>query len=1027
MVTYTSEQLLSLNNTDLKLKPGVFNIIKFLNINSVKPTKRSRRGGKKFTAYLSTLNTDQETPNKSELKSVNNDKLKLCLLNSRSVRNKSIELNQYILDESIDILLITETWLKDNDTIVINEILPPDYDILFENRQTSRGGGLGIIFRQSLSLKQFNSSEIKSFKSFEHIGFNLRQNNVSVQIIALYRPPPSAKNKLNFQNFEDEFLELICDLNVTCTQPLFFGDFNIHVDNVLNNNSLRFTQILDSFGLKQLVAKPTHGSGHTLDLVICKSTSKLVTNVNVCNHELSDHFSVFVDLNLSKPAPTKTELVYRNCRNINIGQFIEDINIETVLQNISVLDSVDDKWSVFNQALYGTLDRHAPLKKRIVTIRPHSKWFNDSLLTLKHQCRSAETNWRRSGLEVHLQIYKCKRNQYSSELRSTKIKYLKDLITTSNNSKTLFQTFNNLTKDVSGDKYPSCFDKDALPEIFSNFFISKINKIRDHFPDVTETEQHISLLDSGDDSNWLTFNPVSLVNIEKIIRNAPTKSCDLDAIPTWLLKICLPHLLQLLFTLINDCISSSQFPTAFKTAHVRPLLKKLNLDPDCLRNYRPVSNLSFLSKVIEKVIAEQLKEHLTRENLSEPFQSAYRDNHSCETALIRVSNDLLRGMDKKCVILFVLLDLSAAFDTIDHHILLHRLKYRLKLSDSAIKLIQSYLSNRNQIVCIDNAKSNPAQVKFGVPQGSVLGPILFTIYTSPLGEIIRKHCVDYHLFADDTQLYLIGPPCDIPDKQQQLERCIESIRVWMTANFLKLNSDKTEYMTIGSKSYVSSLDSHPIQVGIDHISPVQSARNLGVMFNSTMDMSKQIAAVSKACNFQLYNIGRVRKYLNTDSIKLLVNSLIASRLDYCNSLLYGLPASSLRSLQKIQNTAARLITRTRLRDHITPVLKSLHWLPINRRIQYKIILLTYKCIHGSAPNYLSHLIKIKSGDRSTRSTSKHDLVVPKTFKVSCGDRAFSVAAPTQWNKLPATLKEAKTVESFKTSLKTHLFNCEYQT
>ena len=251
------------------------------------------------------------------------------------------------------------------------------------------------------------------------------------------------------------------------------------------------------------------------------------------------------------------------------------------------------------------------------------------------------------------------------------------------------------------------------------------------------------------------------------------------------------------------CSSShqSKHQSSMSLAFVRgmPLLKKAILDCEILKNFRPVSNLSFLSKLVERIVCVQLVDHLKAHNLYEVFQSAYRQLHSTETALLRVQNDLLRAVDTHGGAILVLLDLSAAFDTIDHHRLLHTLESSFGIQGKALDWFHSYLTGRTQTAHIKKSTSEPHELQYGVPQGSVLGPILFTIYTTPLGELIRRHGLTFHLYADDTQLYLTlkpSEPSSINNIIYQLENCIEDIRAWMKLNLLKLNDDKTEMLVI---------------------------------------------------------------------------------------------------------------------------------------------------------------------------------------------------------------------------------------
>ena len=227
------------------------------------------------------------------------------------------------------------------------------------------------------------------------------------------------------------------------------------------------------------------------------------------------------------------------------------------------------------------------------------------------------------------------------------------------------------------------------------------------------------------------------------------------------LDITLPHLTSI----INSSLRSGTVPDCHKSALITPLLKKPNLDPENLKNYRPVSNLPFLSEILEKIVLSQLKEHLLSNNLLDPKQSAYREFHSTETALLKVTNDILLSGDEGKVSVLTLLDLSAAFDTIDHSILCNRLNFNFGMCGIVLDWFKSYLTNRSQAVLIHGNTSNFNPLNFGVPQGSVLGPVLYTLYARPLGSVIRPYEINNHMFADDTQLNKSARPEDNPCRQ----------------------------------------------------------------------------------------------------------------------------------------------------------------------------------------------------------------------------------------------------------------------
>ena len=243
----------------------------------------------------------------------------------------------------------------------------------------------------------------------------------------------------------------------------------------------------------------------------------------------------------------------------------------------------------------------------------------------------------------------------------------------------------------------------------------------------------------------------------------------------------------------------SQFPQTLKTAIVKPLLKKSTLDPQILNNYRPISNLPFLGKILEKVVYKQLYDHLNLNSIFERLQSGFRPHHSTETALLKVVNDIRLSLDNNLPSILVLLDLSAAFDTVDHAMLLSRLQHHVGLSGPVLNWFRTYLSGRDYFVSLSGHSSASTPITCGVPQGSILGPVLFSLYMLPLGNIIRRHGIDFHSYADDTQLYISVSPNDT-SPIASLIQCIEQMNTWMSNNFLQLNKDKTEVLVIGPKT-----------------------------------------------------------------------------------------------------------------------------------------------------------------------------------------------------------------------------------
>ena len=417
--------------------------------------------------------------------------------------------------------------------------------------------------------------------------------------------------------------------------------------------------------------------------------------------------------------------------------------------------------------------------------------------------------------------------------------------------------------------------------------------------------------------------------------------CIILPSPTFLLKECLDILLPSITKLVNCSLTEGAVPAGFKKAIVSPLIKKSSLPPDELKNYRPVSGLNFISKLVERVVVSQLNDHVTSNGLENVSQSAYKQGHSTETALLSIKNEVHLALARGEATAVVLLDQSAAFDTIDHSTLMECLSSWFGVGGVVLDWFRSYLSDRYQCIKIGSVLSDAKRLLYGVPQGSVLGPILFSLYTTPLSKVIQNHPgIHFHFYADDTQLYVHLTHKHATLGFERLKNCLDDVRKWFSVNKLKLNPDKTEFILFGSKNVRTKLGKFfPVNILGTLLSPAEAIRNLGVWFDSDFSFSCHVRNICKACFVHIRDLRRLRGYLTREAALLAANALVGSRLDYCNSLFRSLSALDLRRLQCVQNSLARIVANTTKYSHITPVRKSLHWLPIMHRSIFKVALL----------------------------------------------------------------------------------------
>ena len=401
--------------------------------------------------------------------------------------------------------------------------------------------------------------------------------------------------------------------------------------------------------------------------------------------------------------------------------------------------------------------------------------------------------------------------------------------------KTMFSVTNVLLGRSTPVQLPDSRNDLVLAETFHQFFIDKILNIRraidlraesnvfNRQPSDVGIQQHAQLCE---------FRLATTADTRRIVPQSSAKSCDLDPMPTSLLKGNIDLLAPILTDTINTSLATGVVPVDMKHALVTPILKKRGLDLNSLANYRPISNLSLVSKTVERYVAYELRRHIDTNRFNDPFQSAYRPIHSTETALVRIHEDMTQSTDSRRGVLLVLLDLSAAFDILDH------IRLRdIGLSQTVFTWFKSYLAGRTNAIKIRESTSAPRFIHHGVPQGSVLGPTLFNMYILPIADISERHQNRYHIHAVDTQLYAECPPLNQADALRKIDECVRDIRRWLNCNHLLLNETKTEAIMFRSTTVRSPSAMSTIDVCGSVVSLTPTVRDIGVILDSGLDMS----------------------------------------------------------------------------------------------------------------------------------------------------------------------------------------------
>lgn len=1016
-LTYGRAELLNLKDYQY-LHPSTCFQLRQCGVIRRKKRQRGKRGGKKkiidkpcgsIVSNLITVETDQDLSRPHEMLS--------CLtLNCQSAVGKDVLIGQYLREGSFDFGVLTETWFTDEKSYeyMTSDLNSNGYRLNVQNRKNKRGGGVALVIKEGARFKRMKAGV---FGQFEYVIWKIITKGTTINAIGLYRPPYTAKNRYTNDKFVSDFLEFCEDKIPDLKNIMFLGDFNLHIDG--DEYSIQdFNTSLTAMGLCQHVYFSTHSKGNILDLCITEKVNGITVAQCTPGAFISDHRTVDIKIKIEKGNVIQRTIKSRNFKELDEIAFAADLaglGIEDDLEVDSIVTNLECN-------LREIIDKHAPVKKKRVTIRKSVPWFSKEIKELKRDMRKKEKIWRTYQQDHQLVAFKAARSIYRNALDKKKVEvYSSKVEQYKGDAKSLYKLVFSLTGAESENPLPEDKNDRDLAEEFADFFIGKIENIRSslaHHPNYKPTYRHCSQLTE--------FESYEEEEVKGLIEELNTKSCELDVLPTSVLKRFTSVLLPLLTKLVNISLREGVFPKQWKCAIIRPLIKKQGLDLIC-NNYRPVSNLSFLSKLLEKAALKRLNKHCSDNDLLPDQQSAYRKYFSCETCVLKLVSDLLKGMENKQVTGTILIDLSAAFDTVNWDILLEVLHHQYGLDGTALKWVDSYLRPRSCKVNIGASYSDPRSLSCSVPQGSCSGPWYFLTYAGTLFDEVQGSISLYGYADDHTASHQFNPSISGSEEDglKQLENSAIKINSWMNKNKLKMNSSKTEFILVGSRQQLAKCRAESIDIVGDMIKRSSYVRYLGAWIDQYLTFDTHVVKKCTTAMINFLKIKSIRKYLTKGAAETLVLTMVMSHLDYCNSILYGATKKNRGKLQRIQNMCAKLVLGISKYESSKEALYNLHWLPIKARINFKIACIMFNCHNGMAPEYLIAMLKRKSpryaGLRSG-TTSEIDYEVPFNKKKTHNDRSFETSGPKVWNDLPKDVRLSKSYDQFKKNVKTYYFS-----
>lgn len=915
-----------------------------------------------------------------------------CLYNVQSLIKNMDEIRFILSQTCLDFLCFTETWLSDEFTD--QAICIDGYKLIRKDRDSNvRYGGLCVYLKKHLKFKILNlpaSVKLKLTSDLEYLLCEIYLNSHKILLGVLYNPPISKKRSYSKVKRSIKDLDILLSFfSVSYDEIIFVGDLNFNILDNKSNLISEYKTLLSSLGLKiqnnVLATHFTSSNSTLIDHLITKDDCPLKQCNQVSLGLGSHHDLIFFSFDYSIP-PQDKYFYYRDFKNIDQNKLLT-IYESLPWSNIYNATSSSTQLEIFNHNV-DFLFRKCVNLKRVKIKQKEPPWMNDAIKTEITNRNDYYSTWKLCKSEINRKKYTDSRNRVTKLIRSSKSEFLKTKLDTNLPPKIFWKNIRNLgVGKCKNLNIPGFSGDDLNQQFYSNFSKNlKFAPIDDFYSC------------NNDDFSFKNITEGELV---LAISNVKSNTIGLDNINFVFIKLILPLISDHLLHIFNYILTSSSFPDPWKIAKIIPIPKIKN--PVSLVDFRPISILPTLSKAFENILKQQINDHLLKNNLHCQFQSGYRPFHSTTTALLKICDDIRLNMNQNKLTFLTLLDFSKAFDTINHSILCSKLKNQFKFSSSAVKLIQSYLTGRKQLVSVNGTFSTKLPVLSGVPQGSVVGPLLFCLYITDIQEQIIN--CNFHLYADDLQLYNACNKNSHSACVKLVNEDLDRISAWATLNSLKLNVSKSQAIVI-YKSFVDDSNFDKLLLNGGVISYSSTVRNLGIIFNKTLTWDEQVISISKKVFYCLRSLWSTTLILEHKIKKLIFLSFIFPIFLYGDTIMYGMSAKNKNILQKCFNACIRYMFNLRKFDHVSPYADQVLDCSLLTYYRFRVCHFIYNLIKTKMPGYLfSKLILSKNFNTNLR------LNIINNKCRALGESMF-VGGIKEWNKLPLQIKFSKNRMAF---------------
>lgn len=895
-------------------------------------------------------------------------------------------------------LCLTETHITED--ILDQELIIENYNVYRCNSNSKHTGGILLYVYQEISVKLIENMA----KNYEYwfLYVRLKVNSSLYELCMYYRSPSG--NIVSFLNFFESKCECLWDTNNTI---IHIGDFNL---NYLNEDFyvLKFKQIVNLNGLKQLILEPTRITNTTKSLIdlIISNDHFLTTEVRQVP-KISDHDWILFKTNFIENQEEKTKIIkYVDYRKLDIE--LNKCNWDSQIEDINIL------FEKLTKNVEECINRISVEKLIKVRGKP-TPWFNKTIIEAQKIRNLNYTKFLISGNNIDWEEYKKSRNNCLQIIRKEKINYFQEEIDNNkNNGKKMWKTLQNLVKPKSKFNIKEMFfgnkketNEIVIAEKLNLYYVNSINEI-------------IVSIDKGDDSICPKINRVSscLENFRKIsIQDLKNKIWKLNSNQNYseilnkkVMKEAFRSLGDPLLHLINYSLKKGEIPEKLKCSFITPVQKVKNTKK--WNEYRPVNVLWDIEKVFESVVYDQISDFIEENKILVEMQAGFRKKRSTETALQYVIESWKRSLDGDEIVIAVFLDFKRAFETIDRNVLLTKL-HLYGFRNIVHKWFKNYLNGRSQITKINSAFSTELLNHIGVPQGSILGPLLFILYINDMVKVLN-YC-KIQMFADDTLIFISGKK--ISECVSKLNYDLKLISNWLKVNKLKLNPSKSKYMILGNHNYDNRLN---IVIDEENLEVVNSFKYLGILidFKLKFDLNNEVLIKKIATKVSYFK--RVSRNLSIFSKKIIYNTIILPHFLYCSTVLYNANDVVIKRLQILQNKIMRIILNANKYTKISYMLKKLEWLNVKNLIFYLVCIFIYKIQYNILPNNLKDFTILNLENHHYETRHNNNFYLRKISK-NCTYKSIFYKGLNDFNNLKGEIKMQKSLKNFKTKLKSYLF------